>query len=120
MRRRRICLGMLCHDAAAIANGRLTSHRCLEVVWRGLTDWCQPFQFADMAGLQAVARLRLEMAGLKLVSLSLAPAHQGYSSLLCEVERLGTPHARAVELNQRLARLRQENAEWRKEIEDRS
>lgn len=82
-------------------NGQLTSARCLTIGWRGHQDWCQPWQFADAAALEATVQYRLWLAGLRLLALEYRPgADLDHEWLWCEVGRAGVPHGRAVGVNQ--------------------
>jgi len=107
-RLRRICVGTVYRDGHLVQNGQLRSHKCLSVQWRGMTDWCQPWQFGDDRELWGAVSHRLRLAGLRLVSLAV-DNKRAYEPMVCEVRRLGVPHERVVALN----RMWQEWAEAR-------
>ncbi len=85
--------------------GTLSSDRCqYNLVWRGVEDWCQPWQFRHPESVWAAADTRLKQAGLRLVALATelgSPDHP--LRLLAEVARTHQPHARAVRRHRQLA-----------------
>jgi len=96
---RRICVGTVYRDGHLVQHGQLRSHKCLSVQWRGMTNWCQPWQFGDDRELWAAVSHRLRLAGLRLVALAVAENKRVYEPIVCEVRRLRVPHERVVALN---------------------
>ena len=99
---RRICVGTVCRDLHMVENGRLRSWRCLSVRWRGLVDWCQPWQFEDERQLRAVIEIRLAGAGLLLMGPVELEPFCDFERIYCVVARRGRPHDRAVRVNRML------------------
>jgi len=98
-RTRQICIGTVFCDGHLVQNGQLRPHKCMSVNWRGMTDWCQPWQFGDYRELWEAVSHRLRLAGLKLVSMAVGDNKRAYEPIMCEVRRLKVPHERAVAVN---------------------
>lgn len=85
------------------------SARCpYSIVWRGCSDWCQPWQFSEPEKLRAAVEIRLCVAGLGLVAMAseLRRIRYGFQNdyipLWCQVIRLRRPHERTVRINRML------------------
>ena len=107
MKTRRICAGTLYREGRLVELGRLSWRKVLTIHWRGIEEWCQPFQCETETQLVLLVAARLRMAGLALVRVEIGErsAESGdYQRIWCEVARLYRPHDRAVRVN----RMRQE------------
>lgn len=55
--------------------------------WRGKVDWCQPFEFDSWTWVRSAIKVRLEMAGLRLVG-ETEPRDSGRWEVKCLVQRI--------------------------------
>jgi hypothetical protein len=88
MTTRWICIGTLRRGGQILRWGGSWSPCAVSINWRGLTSWCQPWQFEEWPGLWWAVERRLGFAGLQPLAYASRPPNTGeFQELWVEVRR---------------------------------